>query len=220
MIRMSLHSFPYRLCLITDPAYLPEGSFEEKISEALSGGVDMVQYRNITGSREEKMAQARILRRITWQWGAALIINKEMDIAEAVQADGVQLGKGSLSVSEARPRSGKGFLIGASAHNAGEIEEAESAGADFLILSPLFAPGSKKETNLPSLGPVKFSALCRAANSPVFALGGITPENAAMALRCGAHGLASISGILGAPCVSEAAGRMKNMLDGVIKEAN
>ncbi|MBI5187097.1 MAG: thiamine phosphate synthase [Nitrospinae bacterium] len=207
---MPLHSLPYRLCLITDPAYLPEGSFEEKMSEALSGGVDMVQYRNITGTREEKMAQARILRRITGQWGAALIINKEMDIAEAVQADGVQLGKGSLSVSEVRSRLGKDFLIGASVHNAGEIEEAESAGADFLILSPLFAPGSK-ETNLPSLGPVKFSALCRAAKSPIFALGGITPENAAIAFECGAHGLASISGILGAPCVYEAAGRMKNM---------
>ena len=204
--------FPYRLCLITDPAYLPEERFEEKMLAALEGGVDMVQYRNLSASPEQRLAEARTLRRLTQGKGAALIINTDLEIARAVRADGVQLGKRSLSIPEARKQLGKYFFIGASVHTAGEIGEAQSLGADFLLLSPLFPPGSKTGER-EALGPGKFARLCESAALPVFALGGITPENAPLALKSGAHGLAVVSGILGARSISGAARRMRDLLD-------
>lgn len=204
--------FPYRLCLITDPAYLPEDRFEETIRAVLEGGGDMIQYRNLSASLEQRLAEARTLRRLTQEKGAALIINTDLELARAVRADGVQLGKRSLSIPEARKQLGKYFFIGASVHTAGEIGEAQALGADFLLLSPLFPPGSKTGDR-EALGPGKFARLCASAVLPVFALGGITPENAPLALQSGAHGLAVVSGILGARSVSKAARKLRDSLD-------
>ncbi len=195
--------FPYRLCLITDPVYLPEDRFEEKIEEALLGGVDMVQYRNSQEGKKERWRQARILRRLTLAHGAGLIINGDLELAVEVQADGIQLGKSSMPVLEARRSLGKDRWIGASVHSVREIQEAESSGADFLLLSPLFQPGSKKGVD--GMGPQKFAKLCQNTSLPVLALGGITPENGQIAMGCGAYGLATISGILAAPFIQKAA---------------
>jgi len=197
------------LCLITDPAYLPEDSFEEKIIEALEGGVDMVQYRHKTASAELALHQAKILRRITGEHHCALLINGNLALAKAVHAEGVQLGRDAPSIMEAKRFLGRESLIGASVHNAEEARQAERSGADFLLLSPLFPPGSKASS--PALLPDRFARLCRSLSLPVFALGGIIPENAAIAIQCGAHGLASISGILDASSIRQAAKKMREI---------
>ncbi len=203
-----MSNFPYRLCLITDPVYLPKDLFEGKIVEALEGGVDMVQYRDYFGSNDLRLNQAQLLRRLTRDYGTVLIVNGDVELALEVEADGVQLGKRSISPLEVRRLIGKDRLIGASVHNASEIKKAETSGADFLLLSPLFFPGSKT-TNSPILGVEKFTDLCKTTSLPVFALGGITPENASAAVRCGAYGLAAISGILAAPSIRKVVEKMR-----------
>jgi thiamine-phosphate pyrophosphorylase len=119
------------------------------------------------------------------------IVNGHLDVALASEADGVHLQAGNIPVQEVR-KNFPHLLIGYSAHSREEIIEAEAGGADYVFISPIFPPISKKG-NLPALGIDKVKEWSSLVHIPVFALGGITAANLSELAKADCHCVAGIS---------------------------
>lgn len=186
----------FNLYLITDRHQVPAGkTLPGVIEAALQGGVQAVQLREKDLSVADLLPLARELRTLTRQYGARLLINDKIDVALAVDADGVHLGGHSQATEVVRSRIGRKMLIGVSTHNSGEIQTACEQGADFVTFGPVYATPSKAVYGAPQGLPALAEA-CNNSTLPVFALGGITSARAAAVRAAGAHGIALISAII------------------------
>lgn len=188
----------FRIYLVTDRKRCPGGDIVGAVGNALEGGVRAVQLREKDLPGRELFRLASLLRRLTREYGAMLLINDRVDVAVAVGADGVHLGVLSLPPGEARRLLGPSAVIGCSTHNAEELLDAETGGADFVTFGPVY-PTPSKAAYGPPVGIPALAAACRAARIPVFALGGVGPGNVEETLRTGCFGVATISGIVAAP---------------------
>lgn len=174
----------------------------EKIEEAARAGVDHIQLRerDLSGRELEELARAAMVRVRNFP-KTKLLINSRVDIAIAVGAHGVHLRADDMNAGDAHAvfdmspgYKGRTPVIAVSCHSAEEVAMAESQGADFAVLAPIFEKhGSEREP----LGLKKLERACRrpaaaASRMPVLALGGITLANAANCLAAGAAGVAGI----------------------------
>jgi thiamine-phosphate pyrophosphorylase len=125
------------------------------------------------------------------------LINDRIDIAMAVQADGVHLTTTSLPITVARQVLGAEALIGASTHNLIEAQAAADGGADFLVFGPVFFTPSKAPYGEP-VGLAALRAVRSAVKTPILAIGGIKKDNVEQVLATGADGIAVISAIIAA----------------------
>lgn len=198
------------LYLITDRSVPPEGAFLRALEGALEGGVRLIQFREKDLPARERLALGREVAALAAGAGARLIVNGDPELADALGAAGVQLGKGTVPVDALRRR-GYGGWIGYSAHSGGEAAEAFAGGADFVTLSPVF-PTQSKYSPGPVLGIEGFHFDVQACGGPVYALGGISAGNAAACIEAGAHGVALIGAILGAPDPARAAAAIRTAL--------
>jgi thiamine-phosphate pyrophosphorylase len=193
------NSIDFTLYLITDRHQVPAGrTLSKTIESALQGGVRAVQLREKDLTAAELLPLAEELRAVTRRFGARLLINDRIDVAQAVQADGVHLGGHSLPVATARRLLGPGKLIGVSTHHLDEIKMAAADGADFVTFGPVFATPSKLAYGEP-LGLAALRAACANTSLPVFALGGIKPCHVAAITETGIYGVAVISAVISAP---------------------
>ncbi|MBI5893242.1 MAG: thiamine phosphate synthase, partial [Deltaproteobacteria bacterium] len=152
---------------------------------------------------------AKDLRAITNKYKAKLFINDRVDIAIAVDADGVHLGQTSFSVVDARKLLGSKKLIGVSTHSMQEALKAEKQGADFITFGPVFYTESKARYGEP-LGIGKLKEAVNAVHIPVFAIGGVKLKNIKEIMAAGAHGVAMISEIMAAEKPEEAVFRVRD----------
>ncbi len=193
--------------LITDRHQTGGCPLLEVIEQALAAGVRTVQLREPDLPARRLLDLAQALRDLTARHGAALLINDRVDVALAVQADGVHLRAGSMPISVARRLMGPDRLIGVSTHAVADVVRAEEEGADFVVLGPVYETPSKRVYGAPiGLGAVKeATARCRI---PILAIGGVKRERVEELRRAGASGAAVISAILSAASVGEAAGSL------------
>ncbi len=182
------------LVLITDRKVC-ERKLTDIIEQAVDGGVGTVQLREKDLSTCDLYSLAKEIREITERKGANLIINDRVDIAIAVDADGVHLGWQSLEIDMVRRMIGQDKLIGFSAHSLEEAERAENSGADYISISPIFDTANKDYFIKP-LGVGEIGKIKELINIPVIALGGINENNVNEVLKNGADGVAVISAIL------------------------
>ena len=182
------------LMLITDRNLCKQPFFDTIIS-ALKGGVRAVQLREKGLATRELYSLAVELRKITLDFHACLIINDRVDIALAVEADGVHLGWQSLPFGVVRRLLGDERLIGVSTHSREEVLQAQGLGADYVTFGPVFDTPSKRGLLVP-VGAEMIRSLKDEARLPVIAVGGINKGNVESVLREGADGIAVISGIL------------------------
>ncbi len=187
----------FDLYLITDRKQARGTDLFRVVERALKGGVKAVQLREKDLSSRELYFTASGMRELTSRYGAALFINDRIDIALAVDADGVHLGGESLPVAAARKLLGANRLIGVSCHDRAGAMAAQRDGADFITFGPVFYTPSKARYGDP-VGIAELTETARLLHIPVFALGGIKRENAPEVIAAGAHGIALISAIIAA----------------------
>jgi len=193
----------FSLYLITDRHQTGGRPLLEVVEAALSGGVRAVQLREKDLPTAELYELAWDLRALTARYDARLLINERIDLALAVEADGVQLGIASLPVTAAR-RIAPDLIIGYSSHSVGEAAAALAKGADFVTFSPVFYTPSKAEYGEPQ-GLSKLAQACEQLAGPVFALGGVKQANLGQVTAAGCYRVALISDILAAPDPAAAA---------------
>lgn len=203
----------FSLYLITDRRSLAAGQdLLATVRAALRGGVRAVQLREKDLSAAELYPLAQELRKLTREFSARLLINDRIDLALAVEADGVHLGNHSLPIAVARQLLGEERLIGVSTHHLDEVHSAAAAGADFVTFGPVYSTPSKLSYG-PPLGLEPLAAVCAAASLPVFALGGVTVARLPELRAAGCRHVALIGAILQAVDPEAAA---RELLRGVV----
>jgi thiamine-phosphate pyrophosphorylase len=193
-LRYEKQKIDYSLYLVTDRALSLGRSNLEVIEAAVSGGVTVVQLREKEASTQEFYQEGLRIKDYLKVAYIPLIINDRIDIALALDADGVHLGQEDMPVDVARKILGPHKIIGASAFTTEEAVAAESMGADYLGLSPIFATETKPEL-VEEIGIKKISSLKRAVKIPVVGIGSMNQTNAYEAVRAGLDGVAVVSAI-------------------------
>ncbi|KIL42254.1 thiamine-phosphate pyrophosphorylase [Gordoniibacillus kamchatkensis] len=174
------------------------GQPAEVLRQAIAGGITLFQYREkgkgaLQG--DARLELARKLRRLCRASSVPFIVNDDIELALAVDADGVHVGQEDEPASNVRRRIGPGMLLGVSAHDAEEAERAVREGADYLGVGPIYATGSKEDAKAPA-GPEVITRIREAGiRVPIVGIGGITAGNAAEVVRAGADGVSVISAI-------------------------
>ena len=182
------------------------------LAQALKAGRSAVQLRERDLGGKELLELAEDLRRIMVSHSAQFIVNDRLDVALSLEGAGVHLRSNSLPVSVARRVLGPHRLLGASVHSVNEAVEAEAAGADYIILGPVFETPSKHMYG-PPLGLAKVEEAARAVRVPIVAIGGLTTARARDARRAGAFGVAVITAVLGAEDVEAATRALLDAVD-------
>lgn len=207
----------YTLYVCTDRGLMSSPTIEESVEQAILGGCTVVQLREKDCSSREFYETARRVREITANYQVPLIINDRVDIALAVDADGVHVGQSDLPAAAVRRILGNDKIIGVSAARLEEARKAQEDGADYLGVGAMFATGTKKNTRSVSIE--NLTEICAAVEIPVVAIGGIHEENAASLRDTGIAGLAVVSAVVAQPDVAQAAARLKKIFtDGREKE--
>ena len=187
----------FQLYLVTDRHQTRNRPLLTVVEQALEGGVDAIQLREKDLPAGALLALARDLRRLCDRHGARLLINDRIDVALAAGADGVHLPANSFAPGDARGLLGPDRLVGVSTHSVDEVGRAAAAGADFVVFGPVFETPSKRRFG-PALGIDAVRRASTDASTPVFAIGGITAERAALVRGAGARGVAAIAALLAA----------------------
>ncbi len=191
------------LYVITDDTRIGPERLSASVAAALDGGARVVQYRDKGSDAGRRLAEARALRALTRSFDVPLLINDDVELAVAVAADGVHLGRDDNDPSEARDRLPSGSLIGVSCYNRFELaEQAAAQGADYIAFGSFFPSPTK-----PHAVRADLQLLRRARGElavPTVAIGGISPENGAALVAAGADMLAVISAVFAADDVTAA----------------
>ncbi len=199
------------LYVVTDRRHLGARTLASAVEEALRGGATMVQLREKELGREEFFAEARELAPICRRYGAPLIVNDDVELALACDADGVHVGQDDMSLSAARFRLGKNKIIGVTAHTVREALDAERGGADYLGSGAVFATGTKADAKLLALGDLK--RITASVRIPVVAIGGIGADNMEQLRGLGAAGAAVVSAVFSQPCIEEASRKLRALAE-------
>lgn len=181
-----------RFIAITDNIRDGQAGLIERASAVARGGATCIQLRLKDVSARDLVVIAKDLVRSV---GVPVIVNDRADVAIAAGAAGVHLGADDVPASAIRKFVPAGFIIGASVGNDDEIRGA--SGADYVGIGPVFATASKKDAGK-AIGVEEFARLSVATGLPAVAIGGITAENAKLAIDAGAAGIAAIASVLGA----------------------
>jgi thiamine-phosphate pyrophosphorylase len=184
----------------------------EVLEGVIKGGARIVQLREKEATGRELYQQAVRFREITARAGVLLIINDRIDIALAVDADGVHLGQDDLPLGAAR-KLGPELIIGASTHSLEEAVRAQEEGADYVNIGPIF-PTSTKAGAVRFLGPEAISRISPSLTVPFTVMGGIHSENLHEVIRHGARRVAMVSEITQAPDIAEAVRKLRKTIRG------
>lgn len=199
-----------KLYLVTDYR-IPFNELLEKVKEALSGGVSILQYRAKDKETKEMCIEARELKKLCDEFGALFLVNDRIDVALAVKAHGVHIGQDDMEVSIAREIMPKNSIIGVTVHNKEEAIKAIKEGADNLGVGALFLSRSKKEVKLIDLETLR--EIKAISNIPIYGIGGITPYNLKENILENLDGVAVISDLLGSSNVKDRCREFLNILN-------
>ncbi len=197
--------------LVTDRSFSRGRSTTSIVQQALTGGVSVVQLREKNLSTKEFYFAGVQVRDVLRNSGVPLIINDRIDIAQALDADGVHLGASDMPVPLARKILGQGKIIGLSVNSLEELDDSSAEAADYLAISPVFATQTKKDT-APPWGLEGLQKARLKTSKPLVAIGGITHLNAASVIAAGADSIAVVTAIVAADDPAEATKALKAMV--------
>lgn len=187
----------WSLYVVTDRPLARGRPLEQVVEAALRGGATVIQLREKEASTREFIALGRRVQELCRARQVPLIINDRLDVALAIEADGVHVGQDDMPAALARQLLGPDKIVGATASTPQEARQAEADGADYLGCNAVFYTPTKTDTSTP-LGIEGFRHLVQAVSVPVVAIGGIKATNAAELIRAGAAGVAVVSAVMAA----------------------
>ena len=186
-----------RLHVITDEVLQTRFSHVELAAAAAEGGADIIQYREKRPLTTKEMIRVAVLISLSLQdTDAALLIDDRVDVAAAVGATAVHLGREDLPPYVARQILGPDAIIGGTANSVEEAVKVAKQPVDYLGVGPVFGTTSKGNRAAPMLGLERFREICEAVDKPVIGIGSITADRVADVLAAGAHGVAILSAIV------------------------
>ncbi|MFP4076640.1 MAG: thiamine phosphate synthase [Halochromatium sp.] len=188
----------FSVYLITDAALCARLGLVKTVAAALRGGVTAVQLRDKQASDAELIEQGRALKGLLAGTRVPLIVNDRLEVAAAIDADGLHLGQSDASVAEAREYLGAEAILGRSVQTREQLEAPELSLVDYLGVGPVFATATKPDHSAP-LGFEGLAAICAASPVPVVAIGGLNAAHAASVRSAGGAGMAVVSAICAAP---------------------
>lgn len=193
-----MKEFSLHLYLVTDEAAKCRHSLLETVQRAVDGGVTIVQYRSTNPDAGTCYREALPIRDFLASRGVPFIVNNRIDLALALDADGVHIGQRDLPVPAVRAMIGPDRILGLSVSNADQLRAVDAALVDYLGMGPVF-PTISKLNAPPVLGVEGFTALASRSPLPVVAIGGLDSERARLVRATGAAGgIAVVSAICGA----------------------
>ena len=206
---MNISKNDMTLYLVTDRQWLKDGeNLADAVETAVKNGVTCVQLREKSATYAEFLSLAEELKPVCKKYSVPFIINDNVEIALAVDADGVHIGQDDITVPMARKLLGENKIIGTSAHNVAEAVKAKADGADYIGCGAVF--GSQTKTDAGFLGVEGLKEICRQTDLPVVAIGGISRENVPFLADTGVDGVAVVSAILAETDIAAAtAGMLK-----------
>lgn len=190
------------LYAVTDRAWLGAKSLSMVVREALEGGASFIQLREKNLPFDEFLAEANEIKEVCKEYMVPFVINDNVDVALACDADGVHLGQDDMSPIEARKILGDNKIIGLSAVNLEQAILAEKQGADYLGVGAVFPTSTKEDAAYVSYEELK--KICEAVSIPVVAIGGIGADNIMELKGSGIDGISVVSAIFAQKNIKEA----------------
>jgi len=203
-----------QLYAITDRHWLNGRSLYEVVKESLDGGVTFLQLREKQLDEDHFLEEAKKLQGLCSEYNVPFIINDNVEIALAINADGVHIGQSDMEMKEAREKLGPDKIIGVSAHTKEEALLAQAQGADYLGVGAVFPTSSKDDAESVSYETLK--EICDVVSIPVVAIGGITKDNLHQLSGSGISGISVISAIYAQPDIKEAARELKQCVQEIL----
>jgi thiamine-phosphate pyrophosphorylase len=205
-----------QLHVLTDHTWSRGRDLLTVATAALEGGATVIQLRNKTANTRVLIAEGLALRALTRAHGALLIVNDRVDVALAVDADGVHVGQDDMPAALARHLLGSQPILGVSVSTLEEAEEAAATGADYLGIGPIFPTAAKADAG-PETGTALLADIARKWPLPLVAIGGIIAENTAEVIQAGATGIAVIRAVVGADDIVAASRRLRAAVESSLK---
>ena len=201
-----------KLYLVTDRELSLGRSLEEVVSEAVKGGVTVVQLREKDASTGEFIELARRLMKLLKPLRIPLIINDRVDVALAVDADGVHIGQSDMSYEDARRLLGPDKIIGLSVESFEDIEAANALDVDYIGISPVYGTPTKTDTAEP-FGLEGLRKAVQMSVHPTVAIGGMNASTIAEVMAAGTDGVAVVSAICSAENIRKATSDLRAIVE-------
>lgn len=199
---------------VTDRAWTGERTLYQQVEAALKGGVTCVQLREKSLEEAAFLKEAKELCDLCRQYKVPFIVNDNVDIAIACNADGIHVGQEDMAAGEVRRRVGEGMILGVSVHTVKEALEAVRNGADYLGLGAVFPTSTK--TDADQMTDETLRAIRSAVDVPIVAIGGINKENIGRLSGSGVDGVALVSAIFSAEDIESACRELRGLSERMV----
>jgi thiamine-phosphate pyrophosphorylase len=199
----------YSVYLVTDSRLAHPKPLEDAVEEAIRGGVSVVQLREKEMGSLDFYNLGMRVKKVTGKYNIPLIVNDRLDIAQAIDAEGVHIGQSDLPCRVARNILGKGKIIGVSAKNLDEARKAEDDGADYLGIGAFYSTATKKDANMVSFE--ELEKITRAVKIPVVVIGGINQRTIPNFKGFDIDGVAVVSAIMSASNIEESSREIRTL---------
>ncbi len=203
------------LYAVTDRAWTGEQTLYEQVEAALKGGVTCVQLREKEMDETAFLQEAKDICALCQRYGVPFIVNDNVDVAIACQADGIHVGQEDMAAGEVRRRVGDAMLLGVSVHTVEEARRAVRNGADYLGLGAVFPTSTK--TDVDQMTNETLRAICDAVDVPVVAIGGINRGNLLKLSGSGVDGVALVSAIFSAEDIEDTCRKLRLLAEGMVR---
>lgn len=211
---MKVNNHAMLLYVVTDRTWLGQNNLIDQVEDTIKAGATFVQLREKNISFDEFVLEAVQLKKLTDQYGIPFVVNDNVEVALAANADGVHVGQSDRDAREVRALIGKDKIMGVSAVTVEQAVLAERSGADYIGVGAVFATTTKNDAEVVSFETLK--KICEAVSIPVVAIGGISEENILQLKGSGIDGVAVISAIFAKPDIYKATKDLRKLAEQIL----
>ena len=212
---MKFDSNTLLLYAVTDRSWLGEDTLYHQVEQTLQGGATFLQLREKSLDNETFLQEAKQIKLLCEQYRVPFVINDNVDIALAIDADGVHVGQSDMEAGSVREKLGPDKILGVSAQTVEQAILAEQRGADYLRVGAVFPTGTKLDADAVSFDTLR--EICNAVSIPVVAIGGIGKDNILKLSGSGIYGVAVVSAIFAQPDIVAATSELKELTISMVK---